>query len=97
VSQGSPARADGIAAKSPDRRKGVFVANGLGGRWSECIGRAGTCRASDRADNLLGAVAKQRHEANRSGAQIFGGFRDKCGGVTKYRKAKAELGMGEKS
>ena len=37
---------------SPDQREGVFDA-WVGGRWSEGMGRAATCRANDRAENGL--------------------------------------------
>jgi hypothetical protein len=44
---------------SPDQREGVFDARVVGGRLSEGIGRAVTCRANDREDKRLGAGAKR--------------------------------------
>ncbi len=70
VFKGARRGRNGSATMSPDFQEGVFGA--LGGRviereqWLCAI-----CKANDRADNGLGADAKQKHEAPPSAESII--------------------------
>ena len=50
---------------SPDRSEGVIDALGRAGDGARAWAVRNHAGANDRADNRLGAGAKQRHEANK--------------------------------
>jgi len=62
--QGSPARADGIAAKSPDQREGVLDAIGRAGDRARAWAVPEHAGPMTERTKQLGAGAKQRHEAH---------------------------------